>query len=87
MIKKIISYPGFLLHKLTETSLFLTVVSNPIFASISLASIVVFFSFPSYDIAFMTHDMDHNWAAFFCKSKSHSQIIAAYIRLLTMQGN
>jgi hypothetical protein len=46
------------------------IVSKPILTVIFLVSVVVFFSFPSYDIAFITNDMDGNWSGIFRQSHS-----------------
>jgi len=82
MIKKVLSYPGFLLGKLIKTKLFETVSSNPLLATLTLVMLVVFWSFPSYDVAYVTHEMDANWAAIFLQAREpftdHSNLYSIY---------
>ncbi|MEP7167975.1 MAG: hypothetical protein ABI855_01265 [Bacteroidota bacterium] len=69
MINKILSFPETLLRRIMNSGFFATIVSNPISAMFTLVAIVVFFSFPSYDIVLATHEMDVNWTSVFLQAR------------------
>ena len=82
MIKTLLSYPATLLDKLIKTKFVEIISSNPILATLTLVSLVVFWSFPSYDVAYVTHEMDSNWAGIFLQVKEpfrdHSYLYSMY---------
>lgn len=69
MIEKILSFPERLLRIILNTPFFVAIASNPFLAALTLSFIVLFWSFPSYDIAFVTNEMDECWKGIFLQSR------------------
>jgi len=69
MINNILSYPGVILEQIIRSRYFTTIASNPVLATIILVAIVLFWSFPSYDIAIYTNEMSENWDSIFLQAK------------------
>lgn len=77
-METMIAWPGRLLMRLLSTRLLQAIVANDLYVLLVLVSIVVFCSFPSYDVALVLHEMDTNWECLFLQSKEpfvdHSQL-------------
>ncbi len=65
MREKLLSYPAKLLELLINTRLFKTIISSYFLSTLALVAIVVFWSFPSYDVVLRTNEMGNNWDAVF----------------------
>lgn len=69
MIKYILSYPEIVLSKIERTKFFKRIVSSPLNAALTLVIIVLFWSFPSYDVPIFLHQFDRHWATIFLQVK------------------
>ncbi len=69
MTQNILSFPAKILSKITNTIFIRTITSSPFKATLVLVVVVLFWSFPSYDVAFITNEMDENWASIFLQAK------------------
>lgn len=65
----LINYYFTFVNNLLERSIFKKIIEYPIYTSIFVFLVTLFFSFPSYDIALYTNEMKESWDAIFLQAK------------------
>lgn len=66
---KLLLLPGRVLDRIMDTRFMKWLADRPLMATLFLVAVVVFWSFPSYDVALVLHEHDANWNAVFLQAQ------------------